>query len=684
MSHEKPPIPAVEKKKLVPIEETENTVSYLGVTLEKAQNVENAPRKEHFADYINDQFSLELQKMAAVSFKQGDPLLLEGGTSIGKTRTLKKMCADLGWEVHYANLNGATDVEDLMGRYIPNHERRNTNDPEYVFADGKVTSGLRKEPGKKKLIILDEYNAAAPSIVIRLHEVLDALRQNGEVVLAEDASERLQVSHEDTKVVALMNPPGKGYLERQPLDPAQIRRFNYQKAVTDLPKQTVDHFTKSIFNLEPPTQHIPESSYLTSNETPLTPEELKDIPGIERIITLYNDFHQGAKKLLENRYIAKDQPQRFTYDDREEPRRVRDFILNFYRGDITDTMQTALRYFYAGKVLDEDDKNKLEELIRIVRFVPPASSKRVSLSESDTARERAPRTSEKKRGAFETIDGETVFADGREQSLWWKVGDKLRLTSPTGWASEVRTARTLEVVGFDEENNVIVQVDGGRVFKERASVVDGDFELLTSASTDDETLGDILGKALKETEGRKTMREPEVVYDLEGRKYETTGLQEYDGLEAGRKVRVKYGSRSMRSVLGGKDLTIKGFDRDKNVILQSEDGLVIRDTPRSIKNDFDMLPPPPPPSPSPESSEREILSEVGKTIDDVVFVREIGRDGKTRYKSSEPGRKNIILKDGHGLTFAELNLQPKKVRILEDTKPGDPDSGQYIVEIVEE
>ncbi|MEK7608871.1 MAG: hypothetical protein AAB476_00095, partial [Patescibacteria group bacterium] len=112
-SHEQFSPKAKSKEELVPVRDAESSVAYLGVELPKAANPENAPKKEQYADYINDRFSLELQQKIATSFKQGDPVLIEGGTSIGKTTTVKKMCADLGWEVHYVNLNGATDVEDL-------------------------------------------------------------------------------------------------------------------------------------------------------------------------------------------------------------------------------------------------------------------------------------------------------------------------------------------------------------------------------------------------------------------------------------------------------------------------------------------------------------------------------------------------------------------------------------------
>lgn len=372
--------PQLKSREEVPVFETEAEVSYLGVTLEKAENRENAPKRENYADYINDEFSLELQKKMAISFLQGDPLLIEGGTSIGKTTTVKKMCAELGWEVHYANLNGATDVEDLMGRYVPNPNRVKIGDPEYIFADGKVTSGLRVEDGKTKVIILDEFNSSAPNILIRLHEVLDALERGGEVVLSEDASEQVKTSREKTKIIALMNPPGKGYQQREVMDPAQLRRWVYQKEVTDLSSETLRHATESLFSLAPKVDDVEKEKYLLSGETALSLEQLPEIQGLREVTAKYLEFHTASKALVANRSVAADQPQPFTYDDRMEPRRVRDFILHFYRGDINETMQAALRYYYVGKILDFDDKEKLEELIKHVEYTPPVTaSKRKGL-----------------------------------------------------------------------------------------------------------------------------------------------------------------------------------------------------------------------------------------------------------------------------------------------------------------
>jgi adenosyl cobinamide kinase/adenosyl cobinamide phosphate guanylyltransferase len=369
----------------IPIEEAEQSVSYLGVALKKAENrgSQFVPNPEQYTDFINDsEVALPLQRDIAVAFLNGDPLLVDGGTSLGKTTTVRKMCADLGYEVHYVNLNGASDVEDLMGRYIPNPHKKSAEDPEYLFADGKVTSGLRQEEGKVKVIILDEFNASAPNILIRLHEVLDALERGTEVILAEDASEAVRVNKQSTKVVALMNPPGKGYFGREPLDPAQLRRWVYKKLPSELPAGTFSHSTDALFGIgQDQPLEIPESAYLEARDQALTSEQLQEIPGITEILAKYKEFHKASKEMLKARKMAQDQPQPFTFDDRMEPRRVRDFILRFYNGDINETFQQALRFFYENKLESDVDRKKLGELIRTVEFKTSAtSSKRIPIN----------------------------------------------------------------------------------------------------------------------------------------------------------------------------------------------------------------------------------------------------------------------------------------------------------------
>lgn len=431
-----------------PIFETETSISYLGVTLEKAKNTEDqsVPKREKYADYINDRdLTLPLQRDLAISFSNGDPYLGEGGTSLGKTTTVRKMAAELGWEVHYVQFNEATDVEDFMGRYIPNPfkiDRTKITDEqyqkivkqwqahtagmdptaleakEYIFADGKVTSGLRQEEGKIKVIILDEINAAPPNILIRLHEVLDAIERGENIILSEDASEAVTVDKAKTKIVAFMNPPGKGYLGLKALSPAQLRRWVYKKLPSELPEGTFSHATKSLFfGKEQEGQKITPDMFLHPGEQLLTKEQLEEIPGIHEIEKLYEEFHKGAKELLKNRKIAEDQPQPFTFDDRMEPRRVRDFILRFYRGDINKTFQQALRYYYADKLESQVDKKKIGESIRLVEYKPKvADSKRKGL-------ERGERTTSPEKNII-TIDRSQPFNPGLFIGSGWMIEEE--------------------------------------------------------------------------------------------------------------------------------------------------------------------------------------------------------------------------------------------------------------------
>jgi len=90
---------------------------------------------------------------------------------------------------------------------------------------------------------------------------------------------------------------------------------------------------------------------------------------------------------MNNRQIAEDQPQLFNYDDRVEPKRVYNFVRNFYNGDLNETFQKALRYYYLNKLESDDDKQKLEEALRLVEYIPKTESKRKGLE--DTVEETA-------------------------------------------------------------------------------------------------------------------------------------------------------------------------------------------------------------------------------------------------------------------------------------------------------
>lgn len=370
----------------------EHQVDYMGVRLPRAQAASEVFVPDPPEEYFADEFFLKFQREIAVSLLMGDPMYIEGGTSIGKTTTIKKMASELNWEVHYNNLNGQSDTEELMGRWVPNPNRKSGNDPEHIFVDGKITSGLRVEPGKVKVIILDEFNAAQANILVRLHEIHDALQKNGRVVIKEkEGTEVIRTDKGVTKLIALGNTPGQGFFGKEPLDPAQLRRWVYMKAPAGLPKDTFSYAVDAAFGLAPmekPGAAAKVERY-ESRDKALTRKEIAEIPGIKEVLALYKEFHSNAKLQVEKRSVGADQPQKFTYDDQMERTRVRDFISMFYKGDITETIQQALRYYYSNKLESERDRSKLNEAIEQVVYRPsrPQFSQRKSLAEHDTRTE---------------------------------------------------------------------------------------------------------------------------------------------------------------------------------------------------------------------------------------------------------------------------------------------------------
>ena len=359
----------------------ESHVDYMGVKLPMAQDKANAPKIENFNDYVEDAFSRSMERTIATAWALGEPILIEGGTSLGKTRAVKKMCAELGYEVHYQNLNNHTDPADLMGKYTPNPDQLTESDPKYIFADGSVTKALRAEPGKVKVLILDEYNSAHPGVIIRLHEVLDAYKTGGTVTLTEDGNEQLQIERDGLKIIAITNPASGGFADREPLDPAQIRRWTYHKLPDELPKETFKAGVLALAGLAG-TKTTPDTQRERRTESrpdSMPAEMLAQLPGMAEIVPQYVAFHEAAKNMVKAKRIALNQRQKFTFDDREEPRRVFAYIARFYDGDIGAVMRDALRYFYAGKVLNETDKASLEEMILKVDFKPPRNTERRSL-----------------------------------------------------------------------------------------------------------------------------------------------------------------------------------------------------------------------------------------------------------------------------------------------------------------
>ena len=372
-------------RKLKPVLESEHHVSFLGVTLDKAKNRGSAPNPELYKNYIEDKFRWELQRDIATSWLLGDPYLMIGGSSIGKTTTINKMCSQLGYEVYYFNCTGNTEEMDLLGKYVSNTNRQNMEDPEFIFQPGPIVRALQQEEGKIKVLFLDEINVPQGKVLSLLHDVTDALKRNAPYTVNSNGGEAIPTNHNATKVIGAANPVSGEMTHTSPLSMATIRRFAMQRVPDSLPKEALrNNILNKIGHGGGQEGLVGESNYLVSNKKMLSQETLAYVPGITAIGQKYLEFHEYAKNLLASGQIGEqDRSQPFRFDDNDDVDRVIRFWRRFYTGDINKVVQDSIKYYYLSRLTNPQDRAKLLEKAQEIRFDMPADQRRAAEASID-------------------------------------------------------------------------------------------------------------------------------------------------------------------------------------------------------------------------------------------------------------------------------------------------------------
>lgn len=346
-----------------------DSVSFLGVELSKGSGGPLTPDAERFKKEVLTAWDLKLMQKLAVGLELNQPLLLEGGSGIGKSSTVDRMCGYLNREVYYANC-AEYDIDTLIGSKTIGKEGS------VEWRDGLVSQWLRKGG----VLFLDEYNFMRGEVRGRLHEVLDSvLRGTGQVNLTENYSEVIKV-HPDCRLIAAQNEPGNDQIDRQVLDPPQLTRFVYIKEVEDLPKEVKLARALGVIG-EDNIIALAPGEYLTPS---LAKTALKDLPGIKDLITRYVEFAESIEQMIKERQVGSKQPQPVYCSSTRDQDRVFKFVERFYDGDSNGTFQKALRFYYQNKFSSESDREQIENLIKIVETdLSALPSKRKAL-ESDS------------------------------------------------------------------------------------------------------------------------------------------------------------------------------------------------------------------------------------------------------------------------------------------------------------
>ena len=326
--------------------------SILGVCMPHTPGGPRVPKLERFRSNALTDYDLELMKKIAVGLDLNIPLLIEGGSGIGKSETIERVCALLNRECYYANCHDFT-ADVLIGTMGNVAESKSG----FGWIDGVVLQAIRNGG----VLFLDEYNFMLGETRGRLHEILDAiLRGKDEITLIENKSERVKV-HPDFRIVAAQNPPGQGYTDRYFLDPAQITRFHYLKEPSELTPNVKLVRTLQYLGVDTETQ-ISRELFLDSSAS-ISKKELLELPGMGAFLLRFANFHSDLTTKIFERDVAADQSQPVYLSFQREINRVLRFAARYWSGDIERSLARAVEHFYLGLFETADDHAEVQSMI---------------------------------------------------------------------------------------------------------------------------------------------------------------------------------------------------------------------------------------------------------------------------------------------------------------------------------
>lgn len=374
-------------------------VSVLGVELPVRPDKKNGSwfKEEEFERFSLDKMSLEILKKFAIGIKLSQPPLLEGETDIGKTKTAEYLSWLTNTRLIRLSFSGQTDISEFIGKFAPStktgkekfenllkneegltqdskeiikkskEEDRNLTleesrkiaknegldikESNWEWHDGLLPKAMQFNNGEGCWAYFDEIGAAEPAILVKLNRVFEKFSR---LEIYEQGGKTVEAGP-NFRIIASTNPPE--YVGRAPLAPDLLRRFVYQK-VGSLDLETLKQRTSFLLVKEKRFGQRREPSFIELASRPHKFEDEKELAGI--VNEALTEFHYAAQKAVEGG-LAKDQKQPFRYDFSDVERTIQ--FLNQLQGpDILKTMEEAIEFYYCGKLISEESKDKLRQI----------------------------------------------------------------------------------------------------------------------------------------------------------------------------------------------------------------------------------------------------------------------------------------------------------------------------------
>ena len=378
------------------------------------------------AGILETKESQDMLKSIAIHYNLRQPLILEGGTALGKSFAVEKFSELIygeGEEPITFDCSGQTDVSELMAKWVPKtgeenekkweefseteegqrelrqiyqeiEEKKITEDEARNLIQKKIEDIARKagiktggewklqfgaipramtieEAGGKKgrICHIQEVGLARPEVV----NALLRTRGHGKKLkksfqLWENGGKKVEAG-ELYWLVYSTNPPEAeaGFLERNEIDPALIRASVYKKLPDKLSEQSVDEFADFYFSGGEEKPEVEEESYYISAEKQLDYQKDKKLRSyISRAVSF---FHTEFEKALEQG-LEKDRIQQNPVTP-DHLAAVADFLKEFQVKndktgliDFSKTMDEAIEIYYLNSLASEEAKKKMKDLWR--------------------------------------------------------------------------------------------------------------------------------------------------------------------------------------------------------------------------------------------------------------------------------------------------------------------------------
>lgn len=354
----------------------EDSVSFLGIEVPKAEGGRLVPRKEEAqkSHYTYLEGHYKLMREMATSLVMNKPIIHEGGTGVyNKTTTAERMAQLLNMNFYKVDMGLDLDQFQVIGdkEIIIGEDGKER----FVWKDGPFLECIRNGG----LLYLDEYNRQSKLTPV-VAPVIDAILNGKKTIINPLNKGEIVTVHPNFRLMASQNPPGyeegHSFTGREPLSEEAFGRWIFQKLPIEYTEAERNKRLAGMIG-EKVDVALPKSEFRQLGGG-LSVERLAEIPGMihwrREIVSAFQTIE--AKSKGAKREWAKGQQQTLSINPRLE-NTIFEYIAKFYNGDINETVKNAFETCIVGWFSSEKDKESIRLMLDQKSWKPPvADSKR--------------------------------------------------------------------------------------------------------------------------------------------------------------------------------------------------------------------------------------------------------------------------------------------------------------------